>query len=62
MANTSHEQLRKPYRAPEMAGPQYVPAPDARARGDDVIKRPAMMITLLVAVAVIVGFGALYLS
>jgi hypothetical protein len=60
--NISHEDERKPYRPPEMAGAEYVPPPDARAHGDDVMRQPGTIGAFLLAAGLVVGLGLLYLG
>ena len=47
------EDERKPYRAPEMAGPPVIEKPTE----DDVIKQPGTMGALFLVVALLVGIG-----
>jgi hypothetical protein len=51
MRYVSYEDERKPYRAPEMAGPLVVEKPEY----DDPIKQPGTMAALLLVVALLVG-------
>jgi hypothetical protein len=46
------EDERKPYRAPEMAGP-----PVEKPMDDDVIKQPGTMGALFLVIALLVGIG-----
>ena len=45
-----------------MAGAEYVPPPDARARGDDVTRQPGTLGALLLVAGLIAGLGLLYLG
>jgi len=61
--NVSDADTRKAYRPPEMAGPECVPPPRARPRGDnEVMEQPGTIGALLFAAGLIVGVVLLYLG